>query len=410
MDERVIQFRVGVMVLGTLITTAILVLLFGELPAMVRGNYTVYMHFPEARGVSADTPVRKSGILIGRVTNVEFADGGGVLVTARIRSDVTLHRNEIARVSSSLLGGDGEIQMVPARDSKLPSDPIKEGDLIVGQGPPADPIQVVGRIEGDLTQAISSIGRTSDQIGQLAGQVNELLRGNGEQFSRIVNKVEKTLDGLQLAVANVNELLAEPEETPPAATQQGPTPDQQPDATRPIQPQASQPPRPGQPADTVIIEPPPGTLTSRERGELRRAMRELPLVLQDARQAVQSIQRAAELAQKNLENLEGFTAPLSKQGDELFRNINQSARKLDTVLDDISGFTRNLNSSQGSFSRFVNDPELYQRLNAVACNLQELTRDLRPVVKDARVFADKIARHPEQIGVRGAIERSSGVK
>ena len=94
MDERVIQFRVGVMVLAALIITAILVLLFGELPAMVRGTYTVYMHFPEAHDVSADSPVRKSGILIGRVTSVEFAEGGGVLVTAKIRDEITLRRRD----------------------------------------------------------------------------------------------------------------------------------------------------------------------------------------------------------------------------------------------------------------------------------------------------------------------------
>ena len=33
-----------------------------------------------------------------------------------------------------------------------------------------------------------------------------------------------------------------------------------------------------------------------------------------------------------------------------------------------------------------------------------------PVVADARVFADKIARHPELLGVRGALQRSPGTK
>ncbi len=400
MDERVIQFRVGVMVLATLIITAILVLLFGELPSLVRGSYTVYLHFPEARGVSADTPVRKSGILIGRVTSVEFADGGGVLVTAKIRDDVMLHRNEIGRVSSSLLGGDGEIEMVPARDPSLPDEPVKPGDLIVGQGPPADPIQVMGRMEGDLSEAIGSIARTSDQVGQLASQVNDLLRGNGEQFSRIVNKVEKTLDGLQLAVANVNEMLAEPLDTSPSDPKQGPLPESfgPPAETR----KGSQ--------ETIIIEPPADALTPRSRGELRRAIDELPAVLQDVRKAVQSIERAGTLAQSNLQNLENFTRPLGERGESLFANIDSSTRKLDVVLEEVANFTRSLNSSQGSLNRLVNDPELYQRLNAVACNLQSLTKDLRPIVSDARVFADKIARHPEKLGVRGAIERSSGVK
>lgn len=394
MDERIIQFRVGLLVLGTLIITAIMVLLFGELPSLVRGSYVVYMHFPEARGVSADTPVRKSGILIGRVTSVEFADGGGVLVTARIRDDVTLRRNEIARVSSSLLGGDGEIQIVPARDSTLPPDPVKPGDLIVGEGPPADPIQVVGRIEGDLSTAIGSIAKTSDQVGQLASQVNDLLRGNGEQFSRIVNKVEQTLDGMQVAIGNINSLLADP--TAPVDPQQGPLPGQ------------TQSPSDG--PETVVIQTPPGSLSPRAQGELRRAIEQLPEVMTDVREAVKSIQKAADLAQSNLSNLENFTRPLGDRGEALVTNIDNSTRRLETVLSEIGTFTQRLNSSDGSLSRLVNDPELYQRLNSVACNLQDLTKDLRPIVSDARVFADKIARHPEKLGVRGAIERSSGVK
>jgi hypothetical protein len=32
------------------------------------------------------------------------------------------------------------------------------------------------------------------------------------------------------------------------------------------------------------------------------------------------------------------------------------------------------------------------------------------VVRDARVFSDKIARHPELLGVRGAIQRNPGTK
>ena len=62
MDERVVQFRVGVTVLASLIITGILALLFGELPSVLRGSYTVYIKFASAPGVSQDTPVRKSGI------------------------------------------------------------------------------------------------------------------------------------------------------------------------------------------------------------------------------------------------------------------------------------------------------------------------------------------------------------
>ncbi len=112
MDERVIKFRVGVMVLATLIIAGILVLLFGDTPSLMRDDYTIYMHFNDAPGVTEGTPVRKSGILIGRVKSVRFAEQGGVIVEAEIYRDVKLYRSEVPQVSGSLLGGDVVIQFV----------------------------------------------------------------------------------------------------------------------------------------------------------------------------------------------------------------------------------------------------------------------------------------------------------
>ena len=42
MDERIMQFRVGVMVLATLIVTAILLVMFGKLPTLIGRNTTIY--------------------------------------------------------------------------------------------------------------------------------------------------------------------------------------------------------------------------------------------------------------------------------------------------------------------------------------------------------------------------------
>ena len=49
-------------------------------------------------------------------------------------------------------------------------------------------------------------------------------------------------------------------------------------------------------------------------------------------------------------------------------------------------------------------------VNHVAKNVDELTRDLKPLLDDARIFTDKIARHPELLGVRGAIKKDAGFK
>src|SRR5690606_34277665 len=63
MNERAVKFRVGVVVLSTIIITAILVILFSDSGFHGRPQQTLYVKFPEAPGVTIGTPVRKSGIL-----------------------------------------------------------------------------------------------------------------------------------------------------------------------------------------------------------------------------------------------------------------------------------------------------------------------------------------------------------
>jgi ABC-type transporter Mla subunit MlaD len=52
MNDRVMQFRVGVVVLATAIITGILIVLFGDLPSLVQSTYPLRMSFADARGVA----------------------------------------------------------------------------------------------------------------------------------------------------------------------------------------------------------------------------------------------------------------------------------------------------------------------------------------------------------------------
>ena len=62
MSDRVVEFRVGVMVLATAIIAGILVVLFGDLPSLVQATYPLKMSFEDARGIATGTPV---GVGIG---------------------------------------------------------------------------------------------------------------------------------------------------------------------------------------------------------------------------------------------------------------------------------------------------------------------------------------------------------
>lgn len=112
MDNRVLQFRVGVLVLASIALAVTLVLLFGDVPSWLGSSYTIYVNVPDARGVQQGTPVRKSGVLIGRVAGIDFAEQGGVRLTLRIDSKVKLHHDDACQIRTSLLG-DAEVDFVP---------------------------------------------------------------------------------------------------------------------------------------------------------------------------------------------------------------------------------------------------------------------------------------------------------
>ena len=85
--------------------------------------------------------------------------------------------------------------------------------------------------------------------------------------------------------------------------------------------------------------------------------------------------------------------------------------RLDQLFSELVTFGESLNRGEGSVGQFVHNPELYQNLNRAAENIEELSRRLRPIINDARVAVDKVARNPRMLGVQGALQRrTSGLK
>ena len=112
MDDRVMQFRVGVMVLATLLIVGILLMLFGRSFERFQSSYKLYVKFAEAPGVTKGTPVRKSGIRIGEVSDVRLSDvDRQVLVTLDIFKQHQIYGDEDCMVMMSLVG-DSALEFV----------------------------------------------------------------------------------------------------------------------------------------------------------------------------------------------------------------------------------------------------------------------------------------------------------
>ena len=86
MDDRIMQFRVGVVVLAVALIAAVMTLRFSHFEAK---SYTIYIDFASAAGIAPGTPIKSSGVLIGRVSSVTLQTDKPdqpVHVTAEIES------------------------------------------------------------------------------------------------------------------------------------------------------------------------------------------------------------------------------------------------------------------------------------------------------------------------------------
>jgi phospholipid/cholesterol/gamma-HCH transport system substrate-binding protein len=354
MDERIVQFRVGVMVLATIIILAILLILFGDLPSLVKGTYIVHFDFPQAPGVTPDTPIRVNGVLIGRIKQVDLVPAG-VLLTGKIEDKYKLNHTQMARIGGSLLG-DAVVEIVPGDGRGGPGE-VQNGEHMVGVVA-KDPLQAIVNLEANVSEAVKSIAQTSDEIRALANRANKIIDLNESSINRIIANTEQTLAQLRSTVASIDTLVSDPE----------------------------------------------------IRASLKRTIDGLPDVLDEVQSAIGGVKNTMQIADRNLTNLEGITKPLGERGPRLVENVDRAVAQLEGVMNELTGFTKSLSSSQGTISKLLKDPKLYDQVSETVGNLNQLTRDLKPILNDVRAFSDKAARHPEQFGLRGLIQSNSGIK
>src|SRR3954468_6610930 len=107
MNERVMQFRIGMFVIVAGLVLTMLIVWFGESPSIFRDQTYLTVHYDEAPGVSEGIPVRKSGIRIGEVASIRFDDRpgepDGVLVTLALEKKYKIRAGSVPRVARALI-------------------------------------------------------------------------------------------------------------------------------------------------------------------------------------------------------------------------------------------------------------------------------------------------------------------
>jgi phospholipid/cholesterol/gamma-HCH transport system substrate-binding protein len=360
MDDRVLRLRVGVVVLAAALITAFLVARFGDLPLPGGGTYTIYVRFPRAPGITQGSPVRMSGVQIGRVTSIDLLQPTGARVTAEIDSNRTILDCDTCYITSASVLGDSVLEFVPPDTIPPGVKKIDAGTEIINGRVMTDPLTAFSNIEPSLQAAMFAVRDAGSEVALTARQLNNIVSNNQDQLPRLVQKTERALDQFTIAMTNINSLVGD----------------------------------------------------QRTRQDMIDALKQFPNLVRDANVAMgkanaafDSMKLASDRAALNLDNLTNFTKPLGERGPQLVDNLDGSLANINQLLEQLVTFTDNLNSREGSLGRLLNDPALYLKLERTLSNAEDLTARMKPILDDVRVFSDKIARDPRQLGLKGALDR-----
>jgi phospholipid/cholesterol/gamma-HCH transport system substrate-binding protein len=410
------QFRVGVVVFATVIVGGLLATLYDPLPTgwlpWGASTYHIGIEVDQAPGIGRNSPVRKNGILIGRVNSIEDK-GGKVVLHTDVETDQPLLSNQVPHIRTSVLG-DATIDFIPNREIVAPR-PIEDGETIQGitDQHPLEALAKLGDLEDDFGRASNALEQAGKKVGDLADNINKAF-GNENQQGRVSNLLETTEHAMgQFArtMTAMNEIIGDlPEEAgPPTAIPTQPV--RQPPVNSPQQDFAPQPGLAPQPGVT------PAPVEGQQlRRNLREGLNQLPEAVQEARQTMKELQQTLELANTNLRNLQEFTEPLGEKGAEFAATLTSAVRGLDLLVRDFHSLTVALNNREGTIGRLIHDGKVYENLNRlmfnaneVLCRVDVFIKSLRPIRDDVRAFTDKVSREPSRV-ITGALGPPSTVK
>ncbi|MCC7418697.1 MAG: MCE family protein [Planctomycetaceae bacterium] len=360
MTERQLQFRVGLFVIVALAVTGVMVFHFGSLKSLWEPRYKMALRFDTAPGVFPATPVRRNGITIGAVTDVVLDDEqGGVLVIVEVRQDVRLREDCEPRLIRTLLG-DSSIEFSGGKSPRF----LKGGVTLRGE-PPADPMELVSRMEERVAvslETFNAVAREWQKVGKNFNGLVETNRGNMddiiERTAVALDQFTTTMKKAEVAMVNTSAILGDEE----------------------------------------------------NQANMKRTLAEMPALVAQTKEAIAAVQSAVGKADETLGNIKDATEPMAKKSASIFTKLDSTLANLEVVSKDMSSFTQLVMQEDGPAKQFASDPELYRNLNQSAETLSLLLQNMEPILRDARIFSDKIARHPELMGAGGVMRPSNGLK
>jgi len=182
---------------GAIVVVAVVVFVFGTMwlsGRSVGSQNVIRMQFDNVSGLKRASPVRVSGVNVGKVEKIEFVDVGKVLVVASLPPKIRPRVDASARIVSVTLVGDYAVDFDPGRAG----EPLPPGRVILG------------------TQDLGLSGRAA----VLADRVDSMLLGaQGFVNERTADQLRSTLTALEgtlKAAQRTMQIYGNPDQGPTA--------------------------------------------------------------------------------------------------------------------------------------------------------------------------------------------------
>jgi phospholipid/cholesterol/gamma-HCH transport system substrate-binding protein len=368
MNERVMQFRIGMFVIVAGLVLIMMIIWFGESPTILRDQVFIKVHYVEAPGVADGIPVRRSGIKIGEVSHVEFDERpgqpDGVIVTLALDKKAKLKLGTVPRINRALIG-DVSIEMTPGTGAEL---------LTVGRTASKAPL-IEGEVAPDPAKALAAATAAFERVGGTLVAIEDAAKG----LSNVAKKAEK-----------IDEFIATWTDTGKNLGSAG----NRIDALLK--------------ANEGEIGPTIANLRS-ATARFNTAFDEKTAA--ELKTAITKINSAAARIDAGLADLKPLLADLGLPVDGVpVTNFGQTLWRANRITSDIGLLTRSLSDGQGklnnngSIQRLFTSPALYDNLNRMASSANDVIDSFRPVIASLRDFADRVKRDPSSL-TRGALQR-----
>jgi phospholipid/cholesterol/gamma-HCH transport system substrate-binding protein len=374
MNERVMQFRIGMFVIVAGLVLTMLLIWFGESPSLFQDQVFVTVHYKEAPGAGVGIPVRKSGMRVGAISQIDFdrrpGVGDGVLVTLALERKFRIAAGSVPRLGRALLG-DTSIDLLPGPGASV-------GDMVTSATPIESmmPERIIeGTIAPDPALALEAASRAFEKAGGTLTAIEEAAKGVSSLTGK-ADKLEEFLTTWSETGSRIGSLAEKVDKVVVANEGE-------------IQPTLSQFRQAAERFNTTFDETTAAELKATARN-LATASARIDRVIADIGPIV------AEMGAT------GATAPVTQVGQAVGRinRITYDLNLLTSALSDSSG--RRLNPN-GSLQKLLTEPDLYDNFNRAALGINDAMGSARPVIRSIGQFADRLARDPGLL-TRGVLQ------